>query len=177
MNEFGKLAFALVVALSLVSLGHAQPPVAKSDPAGAITDVRLGELLDGMGLDPKQGTYDSGAHYFDVKVSSADYDFNIRVGLSPNKRVVWLMANLGNLPTDAAPERLRALLEAINAKTGKLQFRLSGSQLKADQPMDNAGVTASRLRKEIDDFATTLQDTQKIWDATKWEGKTEKVSK
>jgi hypothetical protein len=183
MTQFTKLALALILVAIVggTSPANAQPatqpveqptpPAPTVDPCGPITDVRLGEMLDRMGLEVKRGTYTSGARYFDLPVATADYDFTIRISLSPNKRVIWLMTYLGDLPPDVPAERLRALLEAINSKTGKLQFRLVGNQLKVDQPLDNFAVTPARLRREIDDLKLTVQATCKVWDAKKWETK------
>jgi hypothetical protein len=174
MTQFVKLAVALaLIAVAGTAALAAQPetPAAKADPTAAISDVRLGEMLEGLGVTLKKGTYKSGAAYYDTTVSTKDYDFNVRVGLSPNGRCIWLMAYLDDLPTNTPPERLRALLEAINSKTGKLQFRLVGDQLKADQPIDNFAVTPQRLRKELDDFANSLQETDAVWSTKKWNEK------
>lgn len=175
MTQFVKLAVALALiavagtaAVAQPPAGKTETPAAKADPNGPITDVRLGEMLEGLGLTVKKGTYKSGAAYYDTTVTTKDYDFNVRVGLSPNGRCIWLMAYLEDLPANAPPARLRAILEAINAKTGKMQFRLSGDQLKADQPLDNFAVTAQRLRKELDDFANSLQETDGAWSTKKW---------
>jgi hypothetical protein len=181
-----KLMVALVLALGSTGLVMADPTPEKETPAPAktgmepITDVQLGQMLEGLGLEVKKGTYKSGALYFDVKATSQDYTFDVRVALSPNKRSIWLMSYLDDVPATVEASRLRALLEAINSKTGKMQFRLVGEQLKADQPLDNVGVTPARLRRELDDFAASLQDTDTLWNVKKWkkeEPKAEKVEK
>ncbi len=185
MMKLAKVAVVLALVVFGGSVVQADPvpatatetPAGKADPCAPITDVRLGELLDGLGLAPRKGTYNSGALYYDVTVTSKDYDFNIRVGLSPNKRSVWLMSYLSDIPANAPAERFRGLLEAVNSKTGKMQFRLVGSQLKADQPMDNVAVTSVRLRKELNDMAESLQDTHALWDVSKWTDKAVKTDK
>jgi hypothetical protein len=175
------LVTTLVLGLGYASLALADVPYPDNQPArdasDTLTDVKLGEMLDAMGMDPQKGTYKSGANYFDVKLNTRDYELNVRLGLSPNKRCIWLMSNLGKLPADVPAERLKALLQAVNSKTGKMQFRLVGDLLKADQPLDNVKVTASRLRRELDDFADTLQKTGPLWDASKWESNVKPNSK
>jgi hypothetical protein len=187
MTTLSKLLAALTLTLGTTGLVLADPMPVKETPAPAkmtagepITDAQLGQMLEGLGLEVKKGTYKSGGLYFDVKVPTKDYEFEVRVALSPNKRCIWLMSYLDDMPTNAEAARLRALLEAINSKTGKLQFRLVGDQLKADQPLDNTAVTAVRLRRELDDFGASLQDTDTLWNVKKWgmkEAKTEKVEK
>jgi hypothetical protein len=180
-----KMALAAVLTLGLVGLVQAdqKPANPAAPPAGAakttpgtLTEEQLGQMLEGMGFEVKPGTYTGGARYFDIRITSNGMDFTIRVALSPNKRVIWLMSYLGDLPADVTVAQLKDLLQAINTKTGKMQFRLTGTQLKADQPLDNVGVTAARLRREIDDFTASLGDTASLWGFKKTE-KTEKTTK
>jgi hypothetical protein len=49
--------------------------------------------------------------------------------------------------------------------------------LKADQPMDNFGVTPARLKREIEDFGTSLQDTAALWAPKKVEAKKDETKK
>lgn len=177
MSHFMKITVAaLILAFATLSLGYTQPaPIPpKADPAAPIDDNRLGEMLEGLGLEITRGSYESGAAYFDAKLTTQDYTFPVRISLSSNKRVIWLSVNLREIPSDTPAERLRGLLEAINTKTGKMQFRLVGNELKANQPLDNAAVTPVRLRREVNELTTTLQDTFRIWDSTKWESAAKK---
>lgn len=175
----------LAAALGLGYLGHCQAndkPAETPKPAveapkttnGAITDEQLGTMLESMGYEVKPGTYQSGAKYYDVSLPTKSFQIHIRFGLSPNKRCVWLMSNLGDLPADVTLDQVKAVLQAVNSKTGKMQFRLTDKQLKADQPMDNFGVTAARLRYEITDFLAALDDTGDIWTFKKVGDKTAK---
>jgi hypothetical protein len=184
MKTIGTVVLALALGFGGVVMADPMPEKdkekeapAKVTPGGAITEVQLGEMLEGLGLDIKKGTYKSGALYFDVKLPTGTYDFEVRIALSPNKRTIWLMSYLEDMPANVPAERLKALLEAINSKTGKMQFRLVGDQLKADQPLDNVGVTPARLRRELDDFSATLQSTDALWNVKKWENKEAKVEK
>lgn len=172
MTHFIKLAMAaLILAVGLVNFGYAEPIPSppKPDAAAPVDEVRLGDMLEGMGLEITRGTYTSGATYFETKMATTEYTYPVRIGFSPNKRVIWLSVSLGDLPSNTPAERLRALLEAVNSKTGKLQFRLVGDQVKADQPIDNFAVTPIRLRRELTDLTNALQTTFKVWDAKKWE--------
>lgn len=177
MTHCNKLVLAAALALGLAGFAHAdQKPADAAKPAsGTITDVQLGQMLEGMGFEAKPGTYKSGARYFDVTIPVKGFDFTIRLGLSPNARAVWLMSFLGEVPADATTEQLRAVLQAINSKTGKMQFRMTGTQLKADQPLDNVAVTPARLRREIDDFTAALVDTADVWGFKKPAEKTAKT--
>jgi hypothetical protein len=161
----GSVLLLALLSLACVSTVSAQPieKAKEANATGSITDVQLGEMLTNMGYEHKKGTYAGGAFYYDVKVTSGGYDLTVRIGLSPNKRAIWLMSYLGDLPSDVPAEKLRALLQAVNTKTGKMQFRMTGNALKADQPMDNFGVTPARLKYELEDFVASLQDTASLW--------------
>src|SRR4051794_6042056 len=104
MTQFSKTVVALVLGLAAAGVAVAQPTPttekepAKATPGGPISDVQLGEMLEGLGVEFTRGTYKSGALYFDTKVATKDYDFNVRVGLSPNKRTIWLMSYLDDVP-------------------------------------------------------------------------------
>jgi hypothetical protein len=172
MNFCSKLVLAAVLTLGLTGVVRAdQKPADAPKPAaeptktadGTLTDVQLGQMLEAMGFVVKPGKYSSGAGYFDIVVTGKGFDFNIRIALSPNSRAIWLMSYVGDVPADATAEQLRAVLRVVNSKTGKMQFRMTGTQLKADQPLDNVAVTPVRLRREIDDFVAALGDTADVW--------------
>jgi hypothetical protein len=182
MTYCTSLVFAAVLTLGLCGLAGANEnpapkPVAENpnQASGTITDEQLGQMLVGMGFEPKQGTYSSGARYYDITVPSKEYTFSIRLGLSPNKRSIWLMTYLNDVPANVTVEQLQAVLQAVNSKTGKMQFRMAGMQLKADQPLDNVAVTPARLKREIDDFVATLADTADVWSFKKPADKTAKT--
>jgi hypothetical protein len=138
--------------------------VENPNPAnGTLTEEQLGQMLAGMGFETKPGTYSSGARYYDISASSKEHTFSIRVALSPNKRSIWLMSYLNDVPANVTVAQLQAVLWAVNSKTGKMQFRMIKSQLKADQPLDNVAVTPARLKREIDDFVLSLEDTADVW--------------
>src|SRR4051794_40132328 len=110
MTCCSKLVFAAVLTLGLSGLVRADQkpaetpkPVAENPkPAnGTITDEQLGQMLEAMGYEAKAGKYTTGASYFDIVVPSKGFDFHIRIGLSPNKRAIWLMSYLGDVPADA----------------------------------------------------------------------------
>jgi hypothetical protein len=166
MTYCSKLVYAAVLTLGLCGLVAADGKPAAENPTpanGTVTDEQLGQMLAGMGYEAKPGTYSGGERYFDISVPSKDFTFNIRLGLSPNKRCIWLMVYLGDVPANVTAEQLQAVLRAVNSRTGKMQFRMTGSQLKADQPLDNVAVTPARLKREIDDFVASLTDTADVW--------------
>jgi len=170
MARFSQLAVVLVLGFAVVGLGVAQPgPGAKVDPYGPITDVRLGELLDGLGVEPAKEVGRSGNYVYDVEVATPEYDFPIRVCLSGSGRVVWLVVGLAELPEEIPPDRLRAVLEAVHVGTGKVQFRLAGDHFAAYLPLDNVAMSPVRLRRGLDDLVNVLLETRHLWDPAKWE--------
>src|SRR6266511_2065365 len=184
MTYCSKLVLAAILTLSMSGLVRADEkpaetpkPIAQAPKAenGTITDEQLGKMLGDIGYEVKPGKYPGGAQYFDVVVAGKGFDFPVRLGLSPNKRCVWLMSYLGDVPADATADQLRDILRAVNSKTGKMQLRMTGTQLKAEQPLDNVAVTAARLKRELDDFAAALADTADVWGFKKPAEKTAKT--
>ncbi|MBY0525281.1 MAG: hypothetical protein K2R98_17880 [Gemmataceae bacterium] len=175
MKFCSRLVLAAILALGFAGLADANPHPTEATKVsnGTITDEHLGKMLEDMGFETKPGTYNNGARYYDIVVSGKDLDIPIRIGLSPNKRTIWLMCRLNEVPADVTVDQMKAVLAAVNSKTGKMQFRLTGNSLKADQPMDNFGVTTTRLKREIDDFVAALNDTADIWGFKKPVPKTE----
>jgi hypothetical protein len=180
MKYCSNLVLATVLALGLTGLVAADPmPTAPTNPApetakttnGALSDEQLGQMLETMGYEVKPGTYQSGARYFDVKLSGSKFEYHVRFSLSPNKRAVWLMVTIAEIPADVTAGQLRTVLEAINVKTGKMQFRVVGKMLNADLPLDNVAVTPVRLRYEITDLVATLDATADVWGFKKPETK------
>jgi hypothetical protein len=180
MTKLSTMAAVVVLMAGLVGFAAADQAKEKEaakekakDTNGSITDAQVGEMLTNMGYESTKGTYKSGACYYDVKLTTQDFTFSVRLALSPNQRVVWMMAYLDELPKDVSAEKLKGLLQAVNSKTGKMQFRMTENSLKADQPMDNFGVTPARLKRELEDFAASLQDTKSLWTAKKADVKAE----
>ena len=149
-----KLVFSLIYLFVFSAIVCAEP----------VTDTKLGDLLDGLGVNYKKEVTKTGEKFYDVTLTTNDYTFTFRLGLSPSKKYVWMSAYLDDLPEDVDPLRLRAMLEAVNTKTGKLQFRLLKNQIRADQPIDNVELTPNRLRQELDDFVNTLQNLHMLLD-------------
>jgi hypothetical protein len=181
-----KLVLATALILGLNDLAAAEPmptePTKQApEPAktnlSAITDVQLGQMLEAMGYDVKPGTYKSGARYFDVQLPGSKFEYSVRFTLSTNKRVVWLLVSLSDIPADVTAAQLQAVLEVVNAKTGKMQLRLLGKLLKGEQPLDNVGVTPLRLRREIEDMVASLDEIADVWRFKKPTQKTANVEK
>jgi hypothetical protein len=185
MTCCSKLVLAAVLTIGLNGLVAADPmPTVPSkqapEPAkvtlSAITDEHLGQMLEGMGYEVKPGTYQGGGRYFDIQLSSK-FEYYVRFSLSPNKRVVWLAVTLGDMPADVTAAQLQGLLQVVNTKTGKMQLHLAGKTVKAEQPLDNIGVTPVRLRREIEDLVASLDGTADVWSFKKPTEKTASAEK
>ena len=168
------IAALLTVAALGMGLGAAigNEPVkeiqAKSAPA--LTAKSLGTMLDGMGLSPKEGKYDTGTPYFDDKMLHDGWDFPVRLALSADNRALWLQVNLGTLPdVDKIPaERLLNLMRKNAAGTGKAQFCVRGNSLMLMQPVDNRHLTPALILRELQDICTAGKALEPDYNPKNW---------
>lgn len=167
-----KILLASVLAV-LPMISFAQAPVTPQTTAsqkGTLTTKSLGEMLDGMGLSPKEGKYSNGNPYHDVVVRHDGLDMPTRIALSANGRAIWLHLYLANLPpVDQIPaERLMSLLRRNASETGKAQFCIRGNTLCLFQPVDNIQMTPARLLGELQDLCTVARVLEKDWIPHHW---------
>lgn len=160
MTSFFKAAVATLV-LSGAVLANEPTPQEKANQAAL---EQMGQMLHNLGYESTRGTYTNGAIYFDIQVPRAEYTAPVRVSLSPNGRVFWLTVSLTPCPDDVSAERLTAVLQAINAQTGKAQMVLTNKHLVAKYPLDNVALSPARVRFAIDDFMSGVESSRKAWD-------------
>jgi len=158
----GTALFALILWGSTVFAGilHAQDTVGQN-----LTDDSLKQTLDTMGLEPKKL---SKGYLLAMKQDT--WTINMQVVLSPDLRKVGLNANLGKVEdtsTVTAQQWQDLLVSNGDIDPSAFYFDKKQSKLYLHRSFDNRAVTPAVLRKEIDNFAANVRQTEPLWKFTK----------
>lgn len=180
MRKFVQVSLAALV-LSLAFTGSAALADNPTSPAAgtkstapaakapaALTFESLGEMLTNMGFDPQAKEYSNGHPYYLLNVETGDFSVTASVAISNSGSVIWISANLTNLPDQMTVDPLLKVLESVNKLSGKAQLRKTGNSIFIEYPIDNRNVTASVLRNELTEFGLSINATAPVCDTTKW---------
>jgi hypothetical protein len=162
------IAPALAVAWLLFGSGaHAQPErgTARIDHAG------LQGLLATLGYQPREARNESGPEYEIVLRPPGGLAVTTRVTLSKDGTLVWFVAWLKKVPpgrTINGNAILNMLVE--NDAIGPTHFSYNESRrwFFLNKPVPNEGLTAERLRAEIQQLGVTIARTEALWDFDRW---------
>ena len=162
------IAPALAVAWLLLGSGaHAQPErgTARIDHAG------LQSLLATLGYQPREARNESGLEYEIVLHPPGGLAVTTRVTLSKDGTLVWFVAWLKKVPpgrTINGNAILNMLVE--NDAIGPTHFSYNEGRrwFFLNKPVPNQGLTAERLRAEIQQFGVTIARTEALWDFDRW---------
>lgn len=151
----------------VVKTGKVRPPdkiEGKIAAADQIDQAQLIELLRAAGYEPtirKAGDRD----VVHLTVRRDDWTFDFDMTVSGNKMKVWLSCWFNPYSRDLNAAELAALLEA-NLMYGPAHFTYSPKTrtLNMGLPLDNRGITAEVLQREIEYFVDTLKRTANLWD-------------
>jgi hypothetical protein len=162
------IAPALAVAWLLLGSGaHAQPErgTARIDHAG------LQGLLATLGYQPREARNESGPEYEIVLRPPGGLAVTTRVTLSKDGTLVWFVAWLKKVPpgrTINGNAILNMLVE--NDAIGPTHFSYNESRrwFFLNKPVPNEGLTAERLRAEIQQLGVTIARTEALWDFDRW---------
>jgi len=162
------IAPALAVAGLLLGSGaHAQPErgTARIDHAG------LQSLLATLGYQPREARNESGPEYEIVLRPPGGLAVTTRVTLSKDGTLVWFVAWLKKVPpgrTINGNAILNMLVE--NDAIGPTHFSYNEGRrwFFLNKPVPNQGLTAERLRAEIQQLGVTIARTEALWDFDRW---------
>jgi uncharacterized protein (TIGR03067 family) len=152
--------------LSLLSL--AAPATAQTDPfvrplppAGAGTET-LGRFLRDLAYEPKALSPD----VFQITVERDRWPVHVMLSLSTDGRRIWLESKFAPIedPDRVPASAWKRLMEA-NEKIGPAHFAFDPADKRVHlyKSFDNQGLSAERLKQEIEHFDTTVRKTQDYW--------------
>ena len=130
-----------------------------------LTDDSLEQTLDNMGLEPKK--LSKGCL---LAIKQDTWTINLQVVLSSDARKVGLNANLGAVEdssTVTASQWMELLVSNGQIDPSAFYFDKAQKKLYLHRSFDNRAVTPAVLRKEIDNFATNVRQTEALWKFTK----------
>lgn len=143
-----------------------QDPPKPAETAGqTLTDDTLKTTLDNMGFEPKKL---SKGYLLAIKQDT--WTLNVQIVLSPDARKVGLNANLGKVDepsTVLASQWMDLLVSNGDIDPSAFYFDKDQKKLYLHRSFDNRAITPAVLRKEVDNFATNIRQTEKLWKFTK----------
>jgi uncharacterized protein (TIGR03067 family) len=160
-----KLSALPVVATAILTLpAHAQPdPFARPLPAAAGTEA-VGRYLHDLGFAPKALSSD----VYQVTVDRDRWPVHVMLSLSTDGRRVWLESKFAPIedPDKVPPQAWKRLLEA-NEKIGPAHFAFEKNDRRIHlyKSFDSIGLSASRLKAELEHFDQTVRKTKDYWRA------------
>ena len=163
----GSLAIGLM--LGLWGTAHSQES-AISEPCSRLEDGDLPKLLENMGYAPEK--VDDGVYR--VVIDQDNWTIYLRFSLSTDGgQKVWITTSFGDIADwqNVPAEPLLRLL-ILNDTIGPAHFYVTQAgavrKLNMAKAVDNRGVTASVLRREIDKFVGSVKTTADQWDTASW---------
>jgi hypothetical protein len=170
--------FSATALLSIVLWGctalsgglHAQntnqdPPKQAEVISPSLTDDTLKTTLDNMGFEPKKL---SKGYLLAIKQDT--WTLNVQIVLSPDARKVGLNANLGKVDepsTVLASKWMELRISNGDIDPSAFYFDKDQKKLYLHRSFDNRALMPAVLRKEIDNFAANIRQTEKLWKFTK----------
>jgi Tir chaperone protein (CesT) family len=158
-----KLSAPLLALAVLTAPAAAQsdPLVRPLPPAAAGTEA-LGRFLHELGYAPKALSPD----VYQVTVERDRWPVHVMLSLSTDGRRVWLECKFTPVedPDKVAPQAWKRLLEA-NEKIGPAHFAFdkTDKRIHLYKSFDNQGISAARLKAELDQFDLTVRKTKDYW--------------
>jgi len=131
----------------------------------SLTDESLKSLLDGMGLEPKKLSKG-----YLIAIKREAWTYNMQLVLSGDGTKLGINANLGvvDKPEEVPASAWLALLQA-NSEIDPSSFYFEKEQKKLylHRVLDNRGLTAVVVRKQVEAFCDNLKSTGDLWKFTK----------
>lgn len=141
-------------------------------PPGALNDESLGTLLQAIGLKPKltEARYD---FTFASKHQDQEWTLSMSAVLSQDKKTIWIMAWLDELPRSAKDVPRSALLSLLaeNDKMGKGMFfsYIPGNRRFAlQQVVENRDMTSKKVRSLLLELGQNVSQTYPQWTVANW---------
>jgi hypothetical protein len=136
-------------------------------PQGELRPGSLQPLLAGLGYEPKE----TAPGLWEVVATKDGLDIPIAVGLSESGRKLWMTVYLGELDEKAKTDAPR-LLELLrkNYEIQPTHFFLtkgtaveSPDALKMGLAIDNRGISAASLKREVDKMVDDVLGSRPLW--------------
>jgi len=170
LSATGLFALILWGCTAVSPLLHAQKtdqdPPKQTEVAGqTLTEDTLKSVLDNMGYEPRKL---SKGYLLAIKQDT--WTINMQVVLSPDGRKVGLNSNLGSVPDPAtvqADQWMSLLIANGDIDPSAFYFDKTQKKLYLHRSFDNRAITPANLRKEIENFAGNVKQTENLWKFTK----------
>lgn len=138
---------------------------------GAVTVESLGNLLASLGL--KTEKTDSRYDFAYTAKHGEDWELSMSVVLSNDKKSIWMMAWLDELPTSAQEVPRLALLRLLsdNDKMGAGQFFAyvaSNRRFVLQRVIANENLSTASFRQSLTDLGKTVVNTYPHWCVANW---------
>lgn len=147
---------------------------AGTEANGQLTESSLGNMLLAMGLKPKKEKqrYD---FRFKAILDGNEWELSMSAVLSVNKKSVWVMAWLDELPKSAGDVPRTALLRLLadNDRLGKGKFFAyvaSNRRFVLQRIIPNENLSTAAFRDVLKDLGTTVVVTYPHWSVSNWNG-------
>jgi hypothetical protein len=167
------MAALLVTAVGGVAIRGTQGVTAADAPAarGAVDVESLGNLLASLGL--KTEKTESRYDFAYTAKHGEDWELSMSVVLSNDKKSIWMMAWLDELPTSAQEVPRLALLRLLsdNDKMGAGQFFAyvaSNRRFVLQRVVPNENLTTASFRQSLTDLGKTVVNTYPHWCVANW---------
>jgi uncharacterized protein (TIGR03067 family) len=137
-------------------------PITAAEPARPATSEQLGELLRGIGYQPKS----LAPEIWQATVRRDGWDVHVMVSLSGDGERVWLECKFAVIDNpEIIPSKAWFNLLAANERIGPAYFAFdrTDNRVHLFKAFDNLGIDAARLKKEIDGFDAIVRKTQNVW--------------
>ncbi len=155
-------------ARSKLDIAKGSAPVAPATTAGLSIDA-LKTMIDNLGFDCTEGTYDSGAKYVDLTIPRANWNFVFRIDGSADNSELWLHTWCCDIDNSdkVKPAALVKLLQAEDTIwPAYFTITADGKSLYLYRPLPNVDIKPASLRTTIEGFMDIIQNTNPQWDAT-----------
>jgi uncharacterized protein (TIGR03067 family) len=152
------------LAWAMASAQDAQPPAKKPDVAGQpLTTTTLKEMLDKLGFEAE--VIGSKKDLFLIRQDRDGWKIPIHLYVSDNGEYLWLYMYVRiDDPQQMPAEAMLKLLEQ-NHKIlpAHFSFNPTSKRLFLNKPVDNVGLTNTRLREAIDSFDELVRKNVNLW--------------
>lgn len=125
----------------------------------------LKQMLTTMGYEPK-----ALSKGFLLAIKQDTWTINMQVVISGDQRKLGLNANLGKVedPDSVTAARwLNLLISNGDIDPSAFYYNKEQKKLYLHRSFDNRAATPAVLRQEIDNFASNVRQTEKLWDFAK----------
>jgi hypothetical protein len=141
-------------------------------PPGGLSDESLGTLLEAIGLKPKRNEtrYD---FTFASKQQDQDWTLSMSAVLSQDKKTIWVMAWLDELPRSSKDVPRTALLSLLseNDRLGKGMFFSyipANRRFALQQVVENRDMTSKKVRALLLELGQNVSQTYPQWTVSNW---------